>query len=182
MIKPFSGMIDLITYAVAKAYVNKKVQQLQAEFGGAFRYQADVNYYDLLPTTGLEAGYVYTVVYAGTSQQGGTDEIDEEYAWSINNTWVKIGPDMSTFIRMVEQTLTNAQKLQARTNIGVSLSTNAGIVDGDTGLVSGDQVYTHVDTKIASQNGVHGLRYYNGALQYDNNGTWTTISISGQTI
>lgn len=36
----------------------------------------------------------------------------------------------------------------------------------------------HINKTVSSETGAHGLRYYNGALQYDNNGTWTTINIS----
>lgn len=37
---------------------------------------------------------------------------------------------------------------------------------------------THVSSKIASAGGAHSLRYYNGKLQYNDNGTWKTLSIS----
>lgn len=36
----------------------------------------------------------------------------------------------------------------------------------------------HADDKVSETSGAHGLRYYNGALQYNNNGTWVTLSIA----
>lgn len=36
----------------------------------------------------------------------------------------------------------------------------------------------HAEQSITSENGAHNLRYYNGVLQYDDNGTWKTLSIS----
>lgn len=39
-------------------------------------------------------------------------------------------------------------------------------------------VGTHPQESIVSAEGAHNLRYYNGALQYDDNGTWKTLSIS----
>lgn len=36
----------------------------------------------------------------------------------------------------------------------------------------------HIDGTIPSDTGAHGLRYYNGALQYEDNGKWITINIS----
>ncbi len=32
--------------------------------------------------------------------------------------------------------------------------------------------------KIPSEDGAYGLRYYNGTLQYDDNGIWRTLSIA----
>lgn len=37
---------------------------------------------------------------------------------------------------------------------------------------------SHIGESITSEDGAHNLRYYNGVLQYDNNGTWETLSIS----
>lgn len=36
----------------------------------------------------------------------------------------------------------------------------------------------HINKVISSEAGAHGLRYYDGKLQYNNNGTWTTLNIS----
>lgn len=36
----------------------------------------------------------------------------------------------------------------------------------------------HISENIASANGAHKLRYYNGKLQYNDNETWVTINIS----
>ena len=36
----------------------------------------------------------------------------------------------------------------------------------------------HVEASIASESGAHDLRYYNGVLQYDDNGVWKPLSIS----
>ena len=41
-----------------------------------------------------------------------------------------------------------------------------------------DEYTAHIKNSTASVEGVHGLRYYNGALQWDNNGTWIPIKIS----
>ncbi len=41
-----------------------------------------------------------------------------------------------------------------------------------------DEYTVHINAKTASSDGAHGLRYYNGALQYDDNGEWKTLSIS----
>lgn len=41
-----------------------------------------------------------------------------------------------------------------------------------------DTVATHSDKSIASTTGAHSLRLYNGALQYEDNGTWKTLSLS----
>lgn len=37
---------------------------------------------------------------------------------------------------------------------------------------------THASKSAASADGAHDLRYYNGVLQYNDNGTWKTLSIS----
>lgn len=36
----------------------------------------------------------------------------------------------------------------------------------------------HIAKTVSSEAGAHGLRYYGGKLQYNNNGTWTTLNIS----
>lgn len=45
-------------------------------------------------------------------------------------------------------------------------------------MVVSDEYTAHIKNSTASVEGVHGLRYYNGALQWDNNGTWIPIKIS----
>lgn len=41
-----------------------------------------------------------------------------------------------------------------------------------------DEYTVHIKSNTASSGGAHGIRYYNGVLQWDNNGTWTPIKIS----
>jgi len=41
-----------------------------------------------------------------------------------------------------------------------------------------DDAETHLNKSIPSNAGSHGLRYYNGALQYHNGQTWVTLSIA----
>lgn len=36
----------------------------------------------------------------------------------------------------------------------------------------------HIGDKISETSGAHGLRYYNGALQYNNGSQWVTLSIA----
>lgn len=40
----------------------------------------------------------------------------------------------------------------------------------------------HIEKLVASETGAHGVRYYKGALQYNDNGTWKPLSISGMTV
>lgn len=41
-----------------------------------------------------------------------------------------------------------------------------------------DEYTVHLKSTTASTEGAHGLRYYNGALQYNNGGQWVTLSIA----
>lgn len=41
-----------------------------------------------------------------------------------------------------------------------------------------DNASAHIEDAVSDTDGAHGLRYYNGALQYNNNGTWVTLSIA----
>lgn len=41
-----------------------------------------------------------------------------------------------------------------------------------------DEYTVHINAKTNSSDGAHGLRYYNGALQYEVDGEWKTLSIS----
>lgn len=43
---------------------------------------------------------------------------------------------------------------------------------------SASSAETHISESIASVDGAHSLRYYNGKLQYNDNGVWITINIS----
>lgn len=36
----------------------------------------------------------------------------------------------------------------------------------------------HISKTVTSEDGVHGLRYYNGILEYEDNGVWKPVSIS----
>lgn len=78
------------------------LQQMQAAIAAAavgLKLKGAVNYYANLPTTGVQEGDAYTVLYAGSS---GTAPLGLEYAWAkYNNTlqWVPVGVDPSAFAR-----------------------------------------------------------------------------------
>lgn len=62
-----------------KTYSIDKILQI---LSSSMRYKGQVNYYDLLPTTGNVAGDTWNVKYSGTSSQGGTDLDGDNYCWS----------------------------------------------------------------------------------------------------
>ena len=66
-------------YANRKTYSIDKILQLLSQ---AMRYKGQVDYYDLLPTTGNVAGDTWNVKYSGTSTQGGTELDGDNYAWN----------------------------------------------------------------------------------------------------
>ncbi len=43
-----------------------------------------------------------------------------------------------------------------------------------------DAVTTHENKNVPSQNGAHGIRYYNGALEYWNGSSWVNLPLDGQ--
>lgn len=74
----------------------------------------------------------------------------------------------------VQLTIDSTNKISARIIAG-SITTTELSTSVKNSLNS---ISVHISKTIPSEAGAHGLRYYNGALQYDNNGTWTTINIS----
>ena len=62
-----------------KTYSINKILQL---ISSMFRYKGQVDYYDLLPTTGNRAGDTWNVKYVGTSTQGSTELDGDNYAWN----------------------------------------------------------------------------------------------------
>lgn len=62
-----------------KTYSINKILQI---LSSSMRYKGQVNYYDLLPTTGNNIGDTWNVKYSGTSSQGGTDLDGDNYCWS----------------------------------------------------------------------------------------------------
>lgn len=75
------------------------------------------------------------------------------------------------------------------TQIQLAISNNqisATIVAGSVGTAqlstsvnnTLNSVGVHIANTVSSESGAHGLRYYNGTLQYNNNGSWVTLSIA----
>lgn len=62
-----------------KVYSINKILQLLSSM---FRYKGQVDYYDLLPTTGQEVGDCWNIKYVGTSTQGSTELDGDNYAWN----------------------------------------------------------------------------------------------------
>lgn len=63
-----------VAYEHAMKDTNEKIEKL----GTVFNYKGQVDYYNDLPSSGVKAGDVYTVKWAGES---GKKEINEEYVW-----------------------------------------------------------------------------------------------------
>ena len=59
-------------------------------------------------------------------------------------------------------------------------STSSFTISVDPGAYAlSEDLQDHVDSKVASAEGVHGLRYYDDKLEYDDDGTWTEIETGG---
>ena len=59
-------------------------------------------------------------------------------------------------------------------------STSSFTISVDPGAYAlSDDLQDHVDSEVASADGVHGLRYYDDKLEYDDDGTWTEIETGG---
>lgn len=69
-------------YANRKTYSIDKILSL---LSSSMRYKGQVNYYDLLPTTGNVAGDTWNVIYEGPSSGGSTELDGDNYCWNGTN-------------------------------------------------------------------------------------------------
>lgn len=101
-----------------------------------------------------------------------------------DNTKIYIPVSDLVDVYMAEQNATQIQLIIADNVI------SATIVDG---AVSKDKFNVelknelnsyklHIEKVVVSESGAHGVRYYNGVLQYNDRGTWKPLSISGMTV
>lgn len=77
-------------FATVKAYVDDAVTTVQNNLSGAFHFKGVVDYADELPTEGMAIGDVWQVNYRGTKTEGGTDEVNSEYAYN-GEDFVELG-------------------------------------------------------------------------------------------
>lgn len=103
-----------------------------------------------------------------------------------NNTY--FSGNIEIQVSIVENTSGNAVYLYEMASVTDSpyLWTCYAVNDGrNTGWVmrpTWNDLKTHVDKKTDSYSGAHNLRYYEGKLQYNDNGTWVTLSIADMMI
>ena len=115
-IDDFNDNSDAIDqYAAGLSGEGGVIPALQAAVAAAakgLKLKGAVNYYTDLPTTGVQEGDAWTVLYSGTS---GTEALGLEYAWaSYNNTlqWIPVGVDPSAFAKQSDLTKQNAALIE----------------------------------------------------------------------
>lgn len=102
-------------FAAALAGEGGVIPALQAAVAAAvkgLKLKGAVNYYTDLPTTGVQEGDAWTVLYSGTS---GTEALGLEYAWAEYNNvlqWIPIGVDPSAFAKQSDLTKQNAALIE----------------------------------------------------------------------
>lgn len=187
--------MDFEIYALAKKYTDKKV----SESGGGSSTDYSV---EITESTSESYAKVYSVKQGGNVV--GTINIPKDMV--IQSGQIVENPTGQVAGQYLELTLANSESTKIyiavsdlvdvytaqsnATQIQLSISSgnviSAKIVAGSVGetelsttLKNTLNTYSlHISKTIASEEGAHGLRYYNGALEYNDNGTWKPLSIS----
>lgn len=123
----------------AKSYTDTSI----AAIINGLQYRGAVNYYDDLANVAKKIGFVYTVMYKGSS---GTDPDGTEYVWGEYESvaqWIPLGPDISA----------KADKVaNATTGHLAGLDSNGNLIDSGK---SPSDFYTAEDRGVAG--GIAGL-------------------------
>lgn len=122
-----------------KTYSINKILSLLTSI---YRYKGQVDYYDLLPTTGLIVGDCYNVKYVGTSVQGSTELDGDNYAWD-GTDW----DDLSGEYRAGSGIVINGKTISAT---GISFNIGDGL------QATGSGSTTTLQTRITN-----GIEYVN---------------------
>lgn len=118
-------------------------------------------------------------LYIATSDNiGGPAPHRTDSAWTLVDTTIDISAKMD-------------KVPSARAYRIACFNSNGQVIDSGTDVTliqayynwalnyTDSKVSAHNSVKTSTEDGAHGLRYYNGFLQYDDNGTWKTIQTGG---
>lgn len=182
--------ISVETLAAAKKYTDKKVSASSG--GGTIEItESSSSAYAKIYTVkqdGVTVGVINIpkdmVVQSGTIVENPTGYAEGKYLelTLANSSGSKVYISVSDLVD-VYTVQANATQIQLSiTNNQISAAIVAGSV-GTTQLSTSvnntlNSIGVHIANTVSSETGAHGLRYYNGALQYNNNGTWVTLSIA----
>lgn len=164
-------------YANRKTYSIDKILSL---LSSSMRYKGQVNYYDLLPTTGNVTGDTWNVKYEGPSSGGSTELDGDNYCWN-GTSWDDLSGEYRAGVGIVIQGKTiSSTGINFRVGSGLQITGSGDNATLETRNGYGLE-YQNVGT---TSNPVYANKVKpktNGGIQVDTNGV-SVIPYNGITV